>query len=207
MNEPQRIIISVEQAEPKPANWIGGLGFVFSLLGFVTCGFSAILGVIFGIIGVLHPRSGVAWASLLIGIPQVILLALGIPLMNRANEMAAEVRSKNEQKNEQSEPLLTNEDAPKSEPPKDTQEGHQDDSQDGSLPLTPKVEAEKEDKPYEVKRFFSDRSGKFTVEATVVSAGAGMISLKRIDNQKIVTIEVEKLSDFDQEWISRNFPD
>lgn len=59
--------------------------------------------------------------------------------------------------------------------------------------------------PTTIERTFADKSGKFKVEATVVQYGAGQVSLKRVDNGKIVTIDASKLSQADQDWLAENF--
>lgn len=50
-------------------------------------------------------------------------------------------------------------------------------------------------------RTFSDASGKFSVEASVVKIDTEKITLKRVDNGKEIEILISKLSDADQEWI------
>lgn len=53
-------------------------------------------------------------------------------------------------------------------------------------------------------RTFSDASGKFSVEATVVKIDNEKITLKRVDNGKEVEIAISKLSEVDQAWIRDN---
>lgn len=60
--------------------------------------------------------------------------------------------------------------------------------------------------PRSIVRTFADRSGKFSVEATVIEVSKGNIQLKRVDTGKVVTVPIERLSQDDQEWIQTNFP-
>jgi hypothetical protein len=59
--------------------------------------------------------------------------------------------------------------------------------------------------PTTIARVFSDASGKFKVEAKVISLKDGEITLQRVDNAKEVKVQVKRLSDDDQRWISDNF--
>jgi len=74
-----------------------------------------------------------------------------------------------------------------------------------SMDPKPVIEPKPKVDPLTVQRTFSDKTGKFKVEATVISFGAGLVSLKRVDNGKIVTIDASKLGDADQQWLKENF--
>jgi hypothetical protein len=69
----------------------------------------------------------------------------------------------------------------------------------------PKLPPIKED-PTEAIRTFSDRTGKFKVEATVKEYVNGKLKLRRQDNGKVVEVALEKLSESDQYWVKQNFP-
>lgn len=68
----------------------------------------------------------------------------------------------------------------------------------------PVSEPQPESKP--VYRTFSDASGKFSVEAEVVTATADSVKLRRKDNGQEITLRIEQLSQADQEWIRENYP-
>jgi cytoskeletal protein RodZ len=51
-------------------------------------------------------------------------------------------------------------------------------------------------------RTFSDASGRFSVEATLLAVKDGKAKLKREDNGKELVVEISKLSQADQEWIN-----
>lgn len=59
--------------------------------------------------------------------------------------------------------------------------------------------------PTTIARVFSDASGKFKVEAKVISLKDGEVTLQRVDNAKEVKVPVNRLSDDDQRWLSDNF--
>ena len=63
---PQKLGV-VYIGEPPPSNAVGIVGFVFSILGFLTCGFLSPLGFLISLVGLFKPPRGFALAGTIIG--------------------------------------------------------------------------------------------------------------------------------------------
>lgn len=230
MNQPvQQVVVNVE----NKSNGFGLAGLIFSCIGWLTCGALCIPGAFLSFVGLFFKPRGTAIAGLIVGFPGVIFFAvvgmgmlagaLGIgAAATGAVEQAREAARRAEQKaNEQiiepavtenaeavpaevesSEPIVEPKPAPKPDAPTVVETKP---TQEEPKPIEPVIEPTPKVDPTSVQRTFSDASGKFKVEATVVSFGEGQVSLKRVDNGKIVTIDASKLSETDQTWLNENF--
>lgn len=63
---------------------------------------------------------------------------------------------------------------------------------------------EPEVKPPPMRRIFTDATGKFRVDATVLAYKDGWLRLHREDTGKDLSVEVVKLSKADQTWVEKN---
>jgi hypothetical protein len=224
MNQPvQHVVVNVE----NKSNGFGLAGLIFSCIGWLTCGALCIPGAFLSFIGLFFKPRGTAIAGLIVGFPGVIFFAvvgmgmlagiLGIGAaatgaVEQAREAARRASEQNQINAEQiSEPAQPVE--PKPEEPSQAEVTMPTPIETNPVVETkPTVEAppaieqpEPKVDPTTIQRTFSDASGKFKVEATVVSYGAGQVSLKRADTGKIVTIDASKLCEEDQKWLNETF--
>ena len=63
------------------------------------------------------------------------------------------------------------------------------------------IDGPEEEKPASKPRTWEDSTGRFTVEATLVSIVDGVVTLKRVDNGKVIKVPTEILSTADQAYI------
>jgi hypothetical protein len=224
MNQPvQHVVVNVE----NKSNGFGLAGLIFSCIGWLTCGALCIPGAFLSFIGLFFKPRGTAIAGLIVGFPGVIFFAvvgmgmlagiLGIGAaatgaVEQAREAARRASEQNQINAEQiSEPAQPVESKP--EEPSQAEVTMPTPIETNPVVETkPTVEAppaieqpEPKVDPTTIQRTFSDASGKFKVEATVVSYGAGQVSLKRADTGKIVTIDASKLCEEDQKWLNETF--
>ncbi len=76
-----------------------------------------------------------------------------------------------------------------------------------SLKVLPTLETAEVSEPRDLVRTFSDKTGKFSVEAKAVEVAEGKVRLERMDNRKIISVDLSRLSDVDQLWLRENFGD
>ena len=58
-----------------------------------------------------------------------------------------------------------------------------------------------------VRRVWKDRTGKFRVEATLEASTATAVQLRRVDNDKVIEVPLNRLSEEDLEFLRKADPD
>lgn len=224
MNQPvQQVVVNVE----NKSNGFGLAGLIFSCIGWLTCGALCIPGAFLSFIGLFFKPRGTAIAGLIVGFPGVIffvvvgmgmlagILGIGaaatgaVEQAREAARIASEQKMNAEQISEPVEPVDSKPEEPSQSPdvtmPNPIETNPVVETKP-TVEVPPAIEPPKPKvDPTTIQRTFSDASGKFKVEATVVSYDAGLVSLKRVDTGKIVTIDATKLCEDDQKWLNETF--
>lgn len=229
-NQPHQTIIIQNQGSSA----LGIAGLIFSILGWFTCGLLCIPGALLSFAGLFSSKpKGYAVAGLIVGFPGVLfflfagsamlLSALGIGAA--ASQAVADAKTKMAQAQAQAsqqitQPETVEEEAPQnvaaeqiSTPdlaeakPSPTETALPTETVPASQPEVkpmPETKPEPVAAPFEADRTFADATGKFKIDATVLAYKQGWLQLKRKDNGKTISIEVKKLSDADQNWVTEN---
>lgn len=203
-------VVVVKQNE---SNGIGTAGFVFSLLGWLTCGLLCIPGAVLSFLGLFSRGSkGLAIAGLIVGFPGVVfflLIGMGtiagvLGIGAAATQAVADAKAKMdaEQVAAATELLIEPDQfVAKIETPENAVVVETTD-QTQVDPVEPPTS-----EPVPDYRSFSDAAGKFSVEAAAIDYKNGYVLLRRKDTGKEMSVQASKLSQADQDWLAERFAD
>lgn len=225
-NSPGNTTVVIQQA---PTNGIGLAGFIISLIGFLTCGCLSPLGLFLSFVGLLRPPRGFGLAGVILGlIGSWWLWAFGMAMIagfvglgaaatQQANEA---VRQAEQQRAAESlvspqpgiEPVAPSvatpdppplpeqptPDAPSTAVPADSSK----ESDPVPEPTPDPVPMPAPEPSVSEYREFKSAGGSFTVMARFITLADGKVTLRRKDNDKVITVDLEKLSQDDRDWIA-----
>jgi len=223
-NSPQTVI----HVNNQGSSALGMAGLIFSALGWLTCGLLCIPGAILSFLGLFSSKpKGLAIAGLIVGFPGTLFFifmgagllagALGLGAAATGAVAAAREAAQAQQARANAEAALNlnadaesdlSEAATPLQSPNETTQGAQGIPESVAvIPQTPVTEPTPtpvvEELP-PLRRVFSDATGKFKVDATVLGYKQGWLRLRRKDGGKDLSVEVSKLSEADQTWVTEN---
>jgi hypothetical protein len=218
-NQPQTVI----NITSPGSNGLGIAGLVFSILGWFTCGLLCIPGAILSFAGLFSRQpKGTAIAGLIVGFPGVLFfLFAGIGMItaffgigvaaSSLPEIAARAERQRLQQNAASPaPIAEESTTPQSEEaPENTPPSTETTNAASPIEAEPQPEPQPEPAPLPVeekplRKVFTDPTGKFRVDATVIGYKSGWLRLRRKDGKPDTSVEVAKLSEDDQSWVEEN---
>lgn len=208
MSQPKQQVVVVHES-----NSFGTAGFICAILGLFTCGILSPVGFLLSCIGLLYRPRGYAFAGFLLsggfalimffGGFAFIMGIVGLGAAGTAMAPPTTASSPTAIAPAESAPEAIAIEAPLSpttrpEPPEPPAPAPAAEPTATAAADEPKPESKPEDKGF---RQWQDASGKFSVSARFVSLRDNVVSLRRQDNDKVITIPVEKLCDADKQWL------